>query len=192
MTTHREHEAASGPSAAHSCTKDDQSDLLAAPGPSRTRASWEATRLGARNLWWREETNARAEAEAEAEAATEAEAEAEAEAATEAEAEAATEAEAEAATEAEAEAEAATDAEAEAEAEAEAATDAATECRTRDRVQDRFHEPPQVTIAQPRGLPRCTSARGPGAAMGFVLPPVVHPRAALGPGAAPCSRGVIH
>jgi hypothetical protein len=65
-TTHRdeEHEAASGPSAAHSCTKDDSTYLLAAPGPSRTCASVEATRLGARNLWWQEETQARAAAAA--------------------------------------------------------------------------------------------------------------------------------
>jgi hypothetical protein len=57
MTTPREHEAAPGPSAAHSCTNDDESAPLAAPGPSRTCASWEATRLGARCLCWREETS---------------------------------------------------------------------------------------------------------------------------------------
>jgi hypothetical protein len=47
------HCAAPGPSAAHACTEDDEAYRTAAPGPSRTCASWEATGLGARNLWWR-------------------------------------------------------------------------------------------------------------------------------------------
>jgi nucleotide-binding universal stress UspA family protein len=50
VTTPREREAASGPSAAQVCAKDGDLDLTAAPGPSRTCASGEATRLGARNL----------------------------------------------------------------------------------------------------------------------------------------------
>jgi hypothetical protein len=61
-TTPWEHEAASGPSAAHVCTNDDQSAPLAAPGPSRTCASAEATRLGVCNLWWRVEPVAEDEA----------------------------------------------------------------------------------------------------------------------------------
>jgi hypothetical protein len=38
------------------CTKDDHADRAAAPGPSRTCASWEATRLGARSLCCRVKT----------------------------------------------------------------------------------------------------------------------------------------
>jgi hypothetical protein len=53
VTTPWEHGAASGPSAAQSRTKDGDAESKAAPGPSRTRASGEATRLGACNLWWR-------------------------------------------------------------------------------------------------------------------------------------------
>jgi hypothetical protein len=52
----REQGAAPGPSAAHECTMDGDAALPAAPGPSRTCASSEATRLGARCLWWLVET----------------------------------------------------------------------------------------------------------------------------------------
>jgi hypothetical protein len=70
MTTPWEHEAASGPSAAQGCTKDGDSDPMAAPGPSRTCASGEAGGLGVRNLCWREETEALAAAAAAAAAAS--------------------------------------------------------------------------------------------------------------------------
>jgi hypothetical protein len=63
VTTPWGREAAPGPSAAHSCTKDDQAGRTAAPGPSRTCASCEASGLGARNLWWRQETAAEDDAE---------------------------------------------------------------------------------------------------------------------------------
>jgi hypothetical protein len=55
--TPREHRAAPGPSAAQGCPHDEQAEPMAAPGPSRTCASGEAARLGARNLCCRVETS---------------------------------------------------------------------------------------------------------------------------------------
>jgi hypothetical protein len=61
LTTPWEHGATSGPSAAHACTNDSHEGREAAPGPSRTCASWVATGLGACSMCCRVETSDAAE-----------------------------------------------------------------------------------------------------------------------------------
>jgi hypothetical protein len=173
LTIPWEHEAAPGPSAAQSCTKDDEAFPSAAPGPSRTCASGEATGLGARNLWcllgtvpvrlrlaaggWRLAAGGWRLAAAAAAAVRRAGSRKQQVRPTTSRSWYLGGGE---------------------------WTAARHDCRS-------FHSPPQVACAQPRGPPDAQVREGPGAAVGSTSPSFVHACAALGPGAAPCSRGVF-